>query len=110
MGAHRPYQLTNTKPGKPLSEAVGISGAMALRRAEVVTTGCTLPVLAIGIKEMMESSKICACPPATSTNAGEVPLYGAMVSLRLDFCANSRVAKWLGAPMAGKAAVHLSGC
>ena len=45
-----------------------------LRLDEVTMMGLTLPLLAMACSEMMESIKIWACPPATSVNAGAVPL------------------------------------
>ena len=53
---------------------VGTSGASGLRLPEVMAIGRTLPALASGSTETMESSSRSTWPPPTSTSAGCVPL------------------------------------
>ena len=62
-----------SKPGTPDSLTVGTSGASGLRFTDVMAMGLTLPLLAMDCSEMMESSRICTWPPATSARAGAVP-------------------------------------
>ncbi|MNJ62152.1 hypothetical protein D3C77_579810 [compost metagenome] len=58
MGAHRPYQVLISKPGKPDSAMVGTSGSSSTRREVVTATARSFPDLMNGMAEGIESNII----------------------------------------------------
>jgi len=57
----------------PLSAAVGMSGASALRLGVVIASALTWPPRACGSSTSSGSIISCTWPPATSVSAGAVP-------------------------------------
>ncbi|MCY1202392.1 hypothetical protein D9M72_138780 [compost metagenome] len=74
LGAHRPYQVLMSKPGKPDSAMVGTSGNSATRCATVTATARSLPDLMNGVADGIESNMNWICPPTRSVSAGALPL------------------------------------
>src|ERR1043166_8621174 len=75
-GASPPCQSGTTKPGRPDSATVGISGTAAERLAELTASARKRPLVANGNDDGMLANENDNCPPIKSVIAGPPPLYG----------------------------------
>ena len=71
-----PSQALTSKPGRPDSANVGISGAAGTRDAVVTATLFSLPPAASGRTLGITSIIIDTCPPIRSVAASAPPRYG----------------------------------
>jgi len=80
-GAHTPYQLLKTKPGRPDSATVGTSGRTPMRFALVTAMDLSLPDFSSDTEPGVEAKLTWICPAMTSVVAIAAPLYGTSVIL-----------------------------
>ena len=75
-GATRPYHTEASKPGKPDSAMVGVSGKIAVRVGLSTASTRSLPLRTWGCTPNALTATKGTCPPITSVMAGEPPRYG----------------------------------
>src|ERR1044072_1344750 len=73
-GATSPCQVVASKPARPSSATVGISGSTAVRAGVVTASGRTNPSLTWPTTEAAVANIIWTCPAITSCSAGAAPL------------------------------------
>ena len=73
FGTHSPYHSVATKPGRPASSAVGMSGEDFSRALPVIANGLTLPAASSARKFDDGSIMKSICPESRSCIAGPLP-------------------------------------
>ena len=98
-GASTPHQVPTSKPGRPASATVGVSGNSGERRALVTASSGSLPsrtwARMVGTVAKNRSTR----PASSSTVAGPLPLKGTCVSSSPARWRNISPARWLMLPL-----------
>ena len=88
-GAATAYQLLTSKPGRPDSITVGVSGSTAVRFALVTAMPRNRPLNTCGALSTTFATSRLVCPPTAAVVAGAPPLYGTFTMRMPTASANS---------------------
>ena len=108
-GTHRPYHEVISKPARPDSIAVGISGNAGERFAEVTTMGRTVPARIWPTALPSASKTQSISPPMSACIAGPVPLYGTCVAFTPAAALKSSHERWREVPLPAEPQLSLPG-